>query len=193
MHVERTSLPGVDPDGFVTVDRLTALARRSAAEFVAAYPVAALVIENAVAMHIRAERAAVERERSFARTAQGESPEEAGRDADELARYVGRAAFLTKRPGNLFPDMITVGRVFNADVTLVVGSVSKVHGYFREEAGAWSYTDQRATNGTFVNARRLAEGERVVLRDGDRLQLGSDVMCTFLGPAALAQRFATTA
>jgi hypothetical protein len=189
VNVERASLPGVDPDGFVAADSLTVLARRSPGEFTVAYPVPALVIEGTVAGHANAKQAVLERERSFARTAQGELDEP--RDPAELARYVGRVAFLTKRPGNLFPDMITVGRVFNADITVVVGSVSKVHGYFREEAGVWSYTDQRATNGTFVNTKRLAEGERVVLRDGDRLQLGSDVVCTFLGPAALAQRFAT--
>lgn len=189
MGTERTSLPGVDLEGFVALDRLSVLARRSPDDFVEAYPVPALVVEGAAQVAAGAVEAALERERSFARTMQGGS-EAASAEPGEVARYVGRVVFLTKRPGNLFPEMITVGRVANADITLVVGSVSKVHGYFREEGGAWTYTDQRATNGTFVNGRRLESGERIVLSDGDRLQFGSDVACTFLAAAALARRFA---
>lgn len=189
MPVERTSLPGVDLEGFVPLDRLVVLARRVApAEFAGVYPAPALVIEGADAA-TRAEQVVIDRERTFARTLQESDVTES--DADEVARYLGRAVFLTKRPGNLFADMITVGRVAKADISLVVGSVSKVHGYFRDEGGEWAYTDQRATNGTFVNAKRLAPGERVVLHDGDRLQFGSAVVSTFLGPAALARRLAS--
>lgn len=193
MTLDWSALPGLDAEGFGSVERLRALARRAPEDLAQAYPVPGLLLEGATAeVAARAQRVVQDRERSFARTMQGE-----GEEVEELAdaeRYVGRVAFLAKRPRGLFPDMVTVGRALNSDITFVVGSVSKVHGYFRDEGGgAWSFNDQRATNGTLVNERRLAPGERVPLRDGDRLQFGSEIACTFLLPASLARRLAGAA
>jgi hypothetical protein len=40
------------------------------------------------------------------------------------------------------------------------------------EDGTWSVEDRGSSNGTQVNGREIAEGERVPLRDGDRVCLG---------------------
>lgn len=187
--MEWTSLPGLDAEGFASFERLRALARRSPDELATAYPLPALLVEGAGAATASAARLLADRERSFARTQERQAFDLGdGEEVSDVGRYLGRVAFLAKRPGALFPDMITVGRALNSDITFVVASVSKVHGYFRDEGGgAWSFTDQRATNGTLVNGRRVEPGERVALRDGDRLQLGTEIGCRFLLPASLAR------
>jgi hypothetical protein len=185
--MDRAMLGGLDPEGFTTIERLRIYARRGEAEFALMYPVPALVLEVTTDVLARAE-GVPDRERSYARTNPADPDDVEPAQPDDVARYVGRVAFLTKRPGNPFPEMVTVGRALNNDITLVVGSVSKVHGYFRQEPGQWSFNDQRPTNGTFLNDQRLQPGQRVVLKDGDRLQLGPDMPCTFLLPASLAQR-----
>lgn len=191
MAIDRSALSGLDPEGFALAERLRVYARRGEAEFVTLYPAPALIVETTTPDATQAAQESGDRERSFARTHAGEVEADV-RPAhpSEVARYVGRVAFLTKRPGNLFPEMVTVGRALNNDITLVVGSVSKVHGYFREEPGRWSFTDQRSTNGTCWNGRRLDVGEKVLLEDGDRLQFGPDVACTFVLAPSLCRRLA---
>ncbi len=187
--MEWTSLPGLDAEGFGNLERLRAVARRSADDLALAYPVPALLVEGATPVAASAARLIEDRERSFARTQERQVVDlDEGEELSDVGRYLGRVAFLAKRPGALFPDMVTVGRALNSDITFVVASVSKVHGYFRREGeGAWSFTDQRATNGTLVNRRRLEPGERVTLQDGDRLQLGTEIACQFLHPRSLAR------
>lgn len=181
-----SSLPGLDDEGFCTVERLRLVAGRSPEELAQLYPTAALLIEPLLPKGPAGAPQVEDRERSFARTMQGEAVA-APEVFSEAGRYVGRVAFLAKRPRGLFPDMITVGRALNSDITFVLSSVSKVHGYFRRDEGVWSFTDQRATNGTLVNGERLEAGARAALRDGDRLQFGGEIACTFVLPGSLAR------
>lgn len=186
--MDRATLSGLDSDGFATVERLRIQARRGEAEFALVYPVPALLLEITAEATDRVQRAVGDRERSFARTAAASLDEVDAAEPGDIARYVGRVVFLAKRPGNPFPEMITVGRALNNDIAFVIGSISKVHGYFRQEPGRWSFTDQRSRNGTSHGGRRLASGVAVVLQDGDRLEFGPDIACTFLLPVSLARR-----
>jgi hypothetical protein len=197
--MDRTELPGLDGDGFIDVERLRPLAIKGT--LASDYAAPALIVEGDLNRARTAFQAAADRERSFKRTSHGKAtaapgaPVPAATEEDagdvevvDVSRYAGRAAFLVKRPGGLFPGMITLGRALNNDIAFMVGSVSKVHGYFRQEGDRWSYTDQRSTNGTLHNQRRLDAGEKVVLRDGDRLQFGEELACLFVRPESLAER-----
>ena len=57
-----------------------------------------------------------------------------------------------------------------------------------EDGRAW-ITDQGSTNGTFRNDNRLARGETELLRDGDRIRLGSKVVLKFACPDIEEERF----
>ncbi len=107
-----------------------------------------------------------------------------------ILRYLGRLAFVTKRPGNPFAHLISVGRSATNDITLAVDSVSKVHGYFVREGDGWSFTDHGSTNGSALAGSELAPGGKYPLHDGAVLQLGLEAMLQYLSPESLYQKAA---
>lgn len=102
-----------------------------------------------------------------------------------ILRYLGRLAFVAKRPGNPFAHLISVGRSATNDITVAVDSVSKVHGYFVREGDGWSFTDHGSTNGSALAGKELAPGGKYPLHDGAVLQLGLEVMLQYLSPESL--------
>lgn len=108
--------------------------------------------------------------------------------AGSAKAYLERAAFLAKRPGNPFPQMISLGRARNSDVVLALGTVSKVQCYFMQTPDGWAVVDQRSKNGTFLNGEALEAGEKTPLKDGDQLRFGDDVTCRFSHAVSLESR-----
>ncbi len=102
-----------------------------------------------------------------------------------ILRYLGRLAFVTKRPGNPFAHLISVGRSATNDITVAVDSVSKVHGYFVREGVGWSFTDHASTNGSLLAGKELTPGDKYPLHDGVVLQLGLEAMLQYLSPESL--------
>jgi hypothetical protein len=100
-------------------------------------------------------------------------------------RYHDRVAFLAKRKGNPFPNMVSVGRALNNDLVVVLSTVSKLHGYFMCEGSAWTFIDHGSKNGTKINDHVLVRNERVKLAGGDRIQLGLELQAIFLTPDKL--------
>lgn len=110
-----------------------------------------------------------------------------------VLRYLGRVAFVCKKPGNPFAHLVSIGRSASNDVTIAVESVSKVHGYLvREDDGLWRFTDHGSTNGSKLNGKKLEPNQKYTLEDGDILQLGLEVMLEFLRPEALYNRITKT-
>jgi len=54
--------------------------------------------------------------------------------------------------------------------------ISREHAKLIIQGGQWLLQDMQSTNGTFVNGRRLASGERVALQEGDQLRFGRFVV-----------------
>lgn len=187
-------VPELDGDGFMWLEDLAAKARALASSsFARVYSVPALVVSfdsipDPSAPTPSAPTNAGEMdglERSFKRTV-----DTRGSDARQARlRYGAKVAFLTKRPNNPFPWMVSIGRALNCDIALNLTSVSKIHGIFQQEPdGAWSYGDQQSSNGSFVNDQRLAPNARRVLPDGTTLRLGPDIAFEFFSPGALHAR-----
>lgn len=105
-----------------------------------------------------------------------------------ILKYLGKAAFVTKRPGNPFAHLISVGRSARNDITIAVDSVSKVHGYFVPEGESWCFTDHGSTNGSSLDGEELDSGRKYPLKNGQILQLGLEVMLEFLTPEGLYQK-----
>ena len=105
-----------------------------------------------------------------------------------VLRYLGKLAFIAKRPGNPFTHLVSIGRSASNDITVAVDSVSKVHGYFVRDGVAWSFTDHGSTNGSLLGDRKIEPGDKVLLFEGSVLQLGLEVMLEFLGPEGLYDR-----
>jgi hypothetical protein len=81
---------------------------------------------------------------------------------------------LEKRPG--FPpfNRIAIGRWTSCDVVLPFSSVSATHAYVHiAEKALVGISDRRSSHGTFVNGRKLADGEVAPIQVGDRLRFGS--------------------
>lgn len=78
-----------------------------------------------------------------------------------------------------FEDVITLGRAPGQDVCVRVGSVSKLHACFTRFGDAWTITDESATNGTYLDERRLRTGERARLSDGAVVGFGPEVRAKF--------------
>lgn len=161
----------LDEDGFMPVERLRQLvAERGLA---ALPPVGALLVVDAAEDRTRVPADAPQRE-----------------EGADKPPYVGCLSFLIKRAGNPFPDYVSLGRGRNADLTLQLSAVSKVHAAFHRAGDGWEVSDQRSSNGTTVNATRLAEGARHKLTDGDRVRLGDAIAFEFLEPTTLLARLA---
>ena len=105
-----------------------------------------------------------------------------------VLRYLGKVAFVAKRPGNPFAHLISVGRSASNDITIAVDSVSKVHGYFVRDGLAWCFTDHGSTNGSLIADRPVTAGEKYPLFDGSILQLGLEFTFEFLSPESLYER-----
>jgi pSer/pThr/pTyr-binding forkhead associated (FHA) protein len=57
--------------------------------------------------------------------------------------------------------------------------VSRMHAVLMAEPdGSWVILDPGSENGTIVNGREIAAGERVPLRDGDRIHVGAWTVIT---------------
>lgn len=69
------------------------------------------------------------------------------------------------------------------DIVFSVPQVSSKHARFElYPSGALWITDLEARNGTYVNGRQLAKGERAALRPGDQIKLSSQVVLEVLRP-----------
>jgi len=182
MNTEPWSCPAADEHGFVPFDLIRAKASSSTLEeFLQEFPMPALVTVFG-----------------------GTDPNQSGEAIDPtssgvqlltvsikstaILRYLGKLAFVAKRPGNPFAHLISVGRSTSNDITLSVDSVSKVHGYFVQEDPGWRFTDHGSTNGSSVNGGEVESGEKVPLFDGSILKLGVEAMLEFVTPESLYQR-----
>jgi FHA domain len=78
-----------------------------------------------------------------------------------------------KRPGNPFPEKVSVGRATNCDIVLRVPFVSKVHAYIlRTGHDAFALQDNRPSNPTFHNREQLGPRESRALKVGDSIGFG---------------------
>ena len=105
---------------------------------------------------------------------------------DERVRHVGRRTE-SAEPGHyiqiqgsdrtlliaLDADVIHIGRGLAADLHLDDSSVSRRHAVLVPRASGYRILDDRSSNGTFVNGRRI---EQVDLRNGDVIVLGRVVL-----------------
>ncbi len=174
--------PDADENGFVAFDLIKEKATRLTREqFVEAFPVPALMVlfGGAGPTHggdaLDAQDAGIQLMTvSIKSTA--------------ILRYLGKLAFIAKRPGNPYAHLISVGRSANNDITIAVDSVSKVHGYLVRDGGGWAFTDHGSTNGTGLNGNELTPGEKSRLFDGSVLRLGVEAMVEYVSPGALYDR-----
>ena len=72
------------------------------------------------------------------------------------------------------PGGVVIGRdPLGSSHVVVDESVSRTHARVYARGGALHVEDLGSTNGTFLNGRRLVEGQGVRMRDGDELVLGA--------------------
>ena len=71
----------------------------------------------------------------------------------------------------------SLGRSPDSSFQLFDITVSRQHALISIDGqGAIHLTDQKSTNGTFVNNKRIAPHRSIRLEDGDRVQLGTNVV-----------------
>jgi adenylate cyclase len=75
---------------------------------------------------------------------------------------------------------VTLGRAPECDLVLNQESVSRAHARFRREGESWAIVDLESKNGVKVNTFRVSEQ---ILRDGDRVDLGTTRLQVEIGPA----------
>lgn len=168
-----------NPDGFVTASRLRKQAASlSVDKFAEAFPLPALRCIDPTDSSTGVRKLLPEPDKGVQLLTQMV-------DGVEGLRYLGKVAFVTKRPGNPYPHLISIGRSKTNDITVGVSSVSKVHGYFVRDDEGWKFTDHSSTNGSRLNRDKLSAGQKVSLQDGAVLQLGSDTAFQFHLPQSL--------
>lgn len=107
------------------------------------------------------------------------------------------------QPLPLRSDALSIGRDGSSDVVIDAPSISRRHALLRRDGSSWVVTDERSSNGTFVNGQRIV-GSRPLSR-GDELTFGtSDVRLVYaptstggdvrvrLGEEADPRRYAVT-
>jgi hypothetical protein len=79
-----------------------------------------------------------------------------------------------KNPDNPFPDRLTIGRATNCDVVIRLAFVSKVHAHLFIQGGdKLTLRDNKASNYTFHNHRRMEPGSSRTVKLGDILSFGA--------------------
>lgn len=73
------------------------------------------------------------------------------------------------------PEM-TIGRDAAADISLVDQSISRKHAKIIKNGTKVSIMDLNSSNGTYINDKRVAPGETVVLAKEDMVKLGSLIL-----------------
>jgi hypothetical protein len=176
-----TTLSGTNEEGFISLSRLRRVAREgSLASFVKTYPVPAVLVVDVGVGAAEGNPAAT--------TQAGPQLVTLFKSGKSAFRYLDEVAFLLKRPGNPFPQFISVGRTPNNDVVIGVETVSKLHGYFTQKEGRWFVTDFRSTNGTLLNGEPLVSGQPQPVATGDQVRWGDQIVTEFLTPQALFER-----
>lgn len=95
----------------------------------------------------------------------------------------GLVYFLRKRSDGVFPDKIGLGRTRNVDICIPSSKVSKYHAYFTKRSdGAWTITDARSKNGTFVESQRVTPSVAWPLKSAQRLGIAG-IDFTYLAAA----------
>jgi FHA domain len=179
LSIQTLAVPGASKEGFLSREALGAQARaQEAAVFAKVYAYPALYVVDILA--------------GAASSTSGDATLKAGpqlvtliRNGANALRYLYEIGFLVKRPGNPFPQFVSVGRAANNDLVFAVDSVSKFHGYFTVDAGQWAITDFRSTNGTELNGKRLEPTVATPVKSGDRIRFGEHLCAEFLDAASL--------
>lgn len=76
---------------------------------------------------------------------------------------------------------LSVGRVAGNDLVLEHPSVSSKHGQFIPDPSGVAFQDTGSRNGSYLNSRRIDQGQAAPLRDGDLLRIGA-IEITVLRP-----------
>jgi hypothetical protein len=98
---------------------------------------------------------------------------------------VTTVAPVRKKPGNLWPNMISLGRTRNCDIPLRFPNVSKLHAIFKlADDGSLVVVDQGSANGTKLNGAPIDSAESV--RAGDRLSFGG-IECELMDASRLVE------
>ncbi len=106
------------------------------------------------------------------------------------------AAFLTviggANVGMTFPlaGGGVLGRSYRADIQLSDHAVSRRHCRLEREGEGYILTDLESLNGTYVNSKRIS---RILLKDGDRIQVGATTLMFAYCDAAEAAFFSQMA
>ena len=183
MSIQTLAVPGASKEGFLSRVALAAQARAQTADvFTKVYAFPAL---HVIDITVGDPKSPGERDATVRAGPQLLTMLKGGANA---FRYLHEIGFLVKRPGNPFPQFISVGRAANNDLVFAVDSVSKFHGYFTAVDGRWALTDFRSTNGTEVNGRRVEPNVATPVKDGDRIRFGEHVCSEFLEPASLYKK-----
>lgn len=171
--------------GFVSFDVLKERARNGSREqFLADYPVPGMLV-----VYRGDDGSTPGQEQLFDPTDRGFQLLTVTIRSAGILQYLGKVAFLAKRPGNPFAHLISIGRSAANDITIAVESVSRVHGYFvAGDSGGWSFSDHGSTNGSRLDDRDLVSGQSQPLSDGCHLQLGLEAVLEFLSPESLYER-----
>jgi sigma-B regulation protein RsbU (phosphoserine phosphatase) len=74
-------------------------------------------------------------------------------------------------------NVVTLGRSPECHIRFDDGNLSRLHAHLMRVGGEYIFSDARSKNGSYVNDNRIEEA--LVLRDGDRVQLGSSVRLRF--------------
>ena len=101
--------------------------------------------------------------------------------------------FRVRKVTKTFPGKISIGRAKNVDVMIPDGDLSKFHALIAIEGERSAMPDAAATNGTFVNGRRLEAGEARPLRDDDLIWFGPRISFRFLRPLTFHARLVAMA
>ena len=79
------------------------------------------------------------------------------------------------RPGSFFPRLVSIGRGEQCDVSISDDRISRLHASIECAQATKEYWlfDADSRNGTKLNGRNVAKGERVKLAFGDIIKLGT--------------------
>jgi diguanylate cyclase (GGDEF)-like protein len=70
---------------------------------------------------------------------------------------------------------MTIGRDPSADISVADQSISRKHAKVSKADGKVTLTDLGSSNGTFINDRKVAQGESIVLAKEDMIKLGNSI------------------
>jgi len=106
-------------------------------------------------------------------------------EAEGLEERLGFYAVKKQGMDQLSINGVSVGRARNCDIAIQSKTVSKLHGFLRQNEGGYEIIDHNSTNGTYINKKKIPIQTWTRVKENDTITFGTVEMQFLIGESLI--------